>query len=122
MNPKERGNCFPTVIACIMDLDSAEDVLQFQELYKGVDEEEDSLWVDKLYSWLDKKNCEWYGLEGHQYDDSYYLVTGETERDTIHICIYQNGKLYHDPYPNGKGLTIENEFEYIGEINNIKLV
>lgn len=29
----QRGNCFPACISCVLDLDSAEDVFQLQELY-----------------------------------------------------------------------------------------
>ena len=44
-NPSEiLGNCFPTVIACFLDLNSPEDVIQIQEKYL----EED--WkLDELY-------------------------------------------------------------------------
>ena len=114
--PEERGNCFPTVMACIMGKDSPEDVIQIQEYYKETDEEEDSAWVDVLNAWLLKEGWEWYELEGHQYDDSYYFVVGKTERDTVHVCIFQNGELYHDPYPGGAGLTELYSFDYFNKI------
>jgi hypothetical protein len=114
----ERGNCFPTVIACLMGYESPEDVIQIQEYYKGVEEEEDHNWIDVLMQWLNERNYDWYGLEGHQFDDSFYLVTGRTERGTVHVCIYKNGKLYHDPHPSGKGLTEILNYEIIERIKN----
>lgn len=98
---KQRGNCFPTVIACVMDKDSPEDVLQIQEYYDLPDDG----WIPKLYEWLFEQGYDWENLRDHLYDDSYYFVTGMTERGTCHVCIYQNGKLYHDPHPSSAGLT-----------------
>ncbi len=116
MKPEERGNCFPTVIACIMGKDSPEDVIQIQEHYKEVDE--DNLWIDILMKWLLDHGYEWHGLNDHLHDNTFYLVTGKTERGTVHICIYQNGKLFHDPHPSNKGLVEILNFEYIGKIIN----
>jgi hypothetical protein len=46
------------------------------------------------------------------YDGSYYLVAGESARGTIHVCIYKNGALWHDPHPDQSGLLEEDMFEY----------
>ena len=97
----QRGNCFPTVIACIMDKDSPEDVIQIQESYDLPDDE----WVSILYVWLFEQGYDWENIRGHLYDDRFYLVTGRTIRGTVHVCIYQNGSLFHDPHPSGAGLT-----------------
>lgn len=111
---RQRGNCFPTVIACMMGKDSAEDVIQIQEYYDMPDDG----WISVLYEWLFEQGYEWDNIGNHLYDDSYYLVTGRTERGTIHICIYQNGKLYHDPHPDGAGLTDILSFCTITKIPN----
>lgn len=111
MKKEERGNCFPTVIACIMDMNSPEDVIQIQEYYK--EEREDDNWVVILTQWLTDKGYEWGSLNGHQSDGSYYLVTGKTKRGVVHICIYKDGKLYHDPHPSGKGLETIMHYEYL---------
>jgi len=110
-SPKDRGNCFPTVIACLMGKESPEDVIQIQEYYQ----ENNNDWMMVLIQWLSERGYEWYGLDSHQYDDSYYLVTGKTERGTVHVCIYQNGKLLHDPHPSNKGLTEIMNYEFIGK-------
>lgn len=104
----QRGNCFPTVIACFMDLDSAEDVIQIQEHY------DDDKWLWKLLNWLNERGWEMGTLhDGHLQTGEYYLVTGKTSRGTRHVCIYQNGELFHDPHPSGEGLITEENFEYL---------
>lgn len=111
--PNSFGNCFSAVIACIMGKDSAEDVIQIQDYY---DDEKVNSWIWVLRDWLKKHGYIWYDLKGHLMTGEYYLVTGKTERNTVHICIYKNGKLYHDPHPSNKGLTEIMNFEYIGKI------
>lgn len=114
-NPPEiLGNCFPTVIACFLDLNSPEDAIQIQEKYK----EED--WNNQLQKWFLERGWEWKKINGHLFDDSYYLVIGKTNRgNASHVCIYQNGKLYHDPNPCNEGLITEEYFEIILEKKKI---
>lgn len=114
--PPQKGNCYPTVIACFMDLDSPEDVIQIQEYYPE-DGSNDSSWIDILFDWLEERGWDIEFFDGHLYDDSFYAVTGETIRGTSHICIYQNGKLYHDPHPSQAGLINEKNFEIIKPMN-----
>jgi hypothetical protein len=112
---KERGNCFPACIASLMDKKSINDVIQIQEYY---DSDE---WVDILLKWLNDNGYDWYGIKGHsQVKDEFYLVSGKSPRfhDVSHICVYQNGKLYHDPHPDGTGLLTEEYFEVIEPIIN----
>lgn len=103
--PEVLGNCFSTVIACFLDLNSPEDVIQIQEKYSEDD------WNVQLYNWLYERGWEWKTIEGHLYDDSFYTVTGKTNRGVSHICIYKNGELYHDPHECGEGLITEDVFE-----------
>lgn len=49
--------------------------------------------------------------------DKFYTASGESPRSTpenyvTHICIYQNGKLYHDPHPSQAGLVEGTIYEY----------
>lgn len=113
--PEVQGNCFPTVIACFLDSDSPEDVIQIQENYTESD------WNIKLYNWLEERGWIWGVIDGHLYDDSFYMVIGKTERfpNINHVCIYQNGKLYHDPHPEGNGLITEDIFEGLIKISKI---
>src|SRR5690606_38192028 len=104
--PKVLGNCFPTVIACFLDLDSPDDVIQIQENYK------ESNWRVKLKLWLNSRGWVLNSIDGHLFDDSFYLVIGKVDRcKESHICIYKNGKLYHDPNPCNSGLITEDYFK-----------
>lgn len=108
--PEQEGNCYATVIACILDLDSPEDCIQVQEYY------EDPRWLVTLLKWLARRGYVLYYLEAHSdVKDEIYLVTGKSPRfkDNDHICIYQNGKLVWDPSPDGKGLATEESFQII---------
>ena len=110
--PKQRGNCYPAVISCIMDLDSAEDVFQVQEHYHKED------WWDLMWNWLIEKGFEPITIKEHLFDDSFYFVSGQSPRfpKGNHICIYQNGKLYHDPHPDGTGIFTEKYFTILEKI------
>jgi len=101
------GNCFSTVIACVLNKKSAEDVIQIQECYSDVN------WKQILKEYLLEEGVEITDLDGHLYNDEYYFVEGDTKRGVFHICIYQNGKLYHDPHPSGDGLVNEKKFSII---------
>lgn len=59
-----KGNCFPTVLACLMDLTSPEDVIQIQECF-------DEDWVTILDDWLRSKGWEWGRIPGHLFEDKY---------------------------------------------------
>ena len=109
--PESRGNCFPTVIACFLDLESPDEVLQIQDLY----DKKDIIWHCELDLWFQERGWEWGSLKGHLDTDEYYLVTGPTQRSstTKHVCIYHKGELWHDPHPDGTGLTKEEYFEYL---------
>ena len=110
----QRGNCYPTVIACLLGYDSPEKVIQFQELY----DREDVLWTDVLNDWLEEKGFELVYFSEHQFDNSIYMVSGKTERETSHVCLYQNGKLWHDPHPSQSGLISETLFSTIRSLTD----
>lgn len=108
----QRGNCLATSIACIMGLNDPEEAFQVQELY----DREDVLWIEELRDWLEEKGWDYGYLEGHLFNDELYLVGGNTIRNILHVCIYQNGKLYHDPHPFQSGLISETSF------NSLRLI
>lgn len=107
--PEERGNCLATAIACMMDINDPELVFQTQLYFDSSD------WATQLHEWITIKGWEMGDLVGHQYDNSFYLVTGVSPRDKniFHICIYQNGNLWHDPHPSRDGILTNQFFEYL---------
>lgn len=113
--PLSTGNCFPTVIACFLDLSSAEEAIQIQEYYDN----EDFVWSEVLEDWLKNKGWKLKTINTHLNNDEFYLVSGKTIRNTFHICIYKNGKLFHDPHPSQDGLTTEEVFEELVKISKV---
>jgi hypothetical protein len=134
--PEERGNCFPSVIASILEMD-VEDVIQIQEHYDGD-------WMGTLLNWLSERNYQYccadhykcfhpelhYQLRNSDgrtpddalikemceiYKDQYYLVAGRSPRhpDINHIVIFQNGKMIHDPHPDRSGILTHEIFSVI---------
>lgn len=131
--PEERGNCFPSVIASMLEMD-VEDVIQIQEHY-------DTDWMDILLNWLSERNyiycsadhfkcfhpdlhyqLRWSGDKDEfineqcaLYKDQYYFVAGRSPRnsDINHIVIFQNGKMIHDPHPDRSGILTHEVFSTI---------
>ncbi len=96
-----------------MDLDSAEDALQVQEIYDRND------WMEIFLEWLNASGWDLGSLNGHLDTDEYYLVTGLSPRNNKvnHVCIYYKGELWHDPHPDGTGILTETHFEYLEKTN-----
>lgn len=113
--PLSRGNCLPTVIACFLNLNSAEDVIQIQEYYDN----KDVVWSEVLEDWLEKKGWSLRTIETHLDNNDFYLVLGKTIRGTFHVCIYKNGELFHDPHPSQDGLITEEVFEKLVKTSKI---
>ena len=93
-----KGNCLQAAIASILELS-----LNEVPIFEGDD------WYLLLMNWLESFKIE---LVRWDYEVSFkglYLVVGQSPRgDFKHIVVYENGKLVHDPHPDGTGLkTIE---------------
>lgn len=109
MEVKDRGNCYPAIIASFLNKQSAEEVIQIQELY-------DENWEVILRDWLRKEGWYLMELQDHLYSDEYYIVSGRSSRGVYHCCIYQNGKIFHDPHPSQEGLLTEESFSILKKI------
>lgn len=114
--PHERGNCLPACIASILELDSAEAVLQVQEYFNSHDfkhqEHEFSNWYDLLDAWLEGRGIS-LSSHGAQYAPEtnwYYIAGGKSPRGISHAVVYQNGQLVHDPHPDGGGILEATHF------------
>ncbi|CCH01266.1 hypothetical protein FAES_3257 [Fibrella aestuarina BUZ 2] len=108
------GNCFPTALACLLDLDSPEAAPQFQELFDDPDQN----WFAMMQDWLYELGWEFITVYKHRSNGQPYLVSGDTERGTYHVCIYQDGKLLHDPHPSGAGLINVKEIQMLIPVSN----
>jgi hypothetical protein len=127
----QRGNCFAACIASILEVPITEvpNVEVFYHLDNGYHTEvmltflsskgwdlcsDDTLKVfhDDRYGVELGKRVEW--LAKHR--NKYYLVSGKSTRGVSHICIYQNGKLVHDPHPTKEGLQTLDYFQTLEKL------
>jgi hypothetical protein len=98
------GNCFPACIASLMEL-KLEDVPATQSM--------GSNWFSVLFYFLDERGYEFLGTGKKEnaltYDsgvEGFYIVNGSSPRGIRrgHSVIFKNGKLVHDPHPEGGGV------------------
>lgn len=117
------GNCYAAAIASMLDLPITE-VPNVEIFFPWSDD--NRFWDEWMNKWLELKG---YRIEpapeyGVFHDDQYYpggtresllgdyyFVSGKSLRGVNHICIYQDGKLFHDPHPTREGLLTEIWFE-----------
>lgn len=109
---KGKGNCFSAALASILEL-KLEDVPYFRVI-------DQSIWINELFSFLHKYDCEFYGTKYGTniltYDigiNGYYIVNGQSrfyfDDPTItHSVVFYKGKMIHDPNPANKGLLTIN--------------
>lgn len=101
------GNCLQACLATVLGM-SLEEVPDFV-----ADVPADMVWTDSLRAWLHHKG---FGLMIADISNDcdmerllpfgVCLVGGKTSRGSVqHEVVYLNGKLWHDPYPEGNGLT-----------------
>lgn len=122
-----RGNCFAAAIASIMEVPITE-VPNVETLFdvKNVS------WHAVMQAWLEDKGYrlsdndsfkrayhdedrELNTFDARYCHNQYYLVSGMSPRGVSHVCIYQNGKMVHDPHPTREGID-EKTFSRFEEI------
>ena len=114
-----RGNCLWAAIASVTEIPL--------DRFKGFENIMDGKWFPLLWDILLEYDYTYKGLIRDKekilkYNigiDGYYVVTGGSPRGFMsgHAVVYKDGKLVHDPYPSGTGITsIDNA--YMIEINN----
>ena len=105
----ERGNCFPACVASLLEI-PLNQVPNIEELFDCY------AWFDVFVCWLENKGYEYVVSTKDECENSgdYYLVSGKSPRgDFNHIVIYKDGKMVHDPHPDGTGVLTEVDFERI---------
>lgn len=122
-----RGSCYPTVLACLLDLElnevpyfnlfyySEEQKNNLAKYYVGKDDLSYALnlWVFIRDVFLAsrgyKLRCIGRGEINLKYKDIPYMATDKSSRGVQHIVICLNGKMIHDPHPSNEGI-IESDF------------
>lgn len=104
----EDGNCFAACIASLFDVEI--DDIPFLADYQDWEE-----YLNVLNSTLRNKFGvillygefkDWEDYIKENYIDSYYIVSGDTNKGLEHAVIYKNGELFHNP--NNLGTEIIN--------------
>ena len=63
-------------------------------------------WYLQVMNWLEDNKIELVRWDYEVQFKGYYLVVGQSPRgDFKHIVVYENGKMVHDPHPDGTGLA-----------------
>ena len=107
---KVRGNCWQTVIASVLDL-PLDEVPHFVDVDERFHTEN---WFEYTWNWLNARGYQLERIPRHLYTNEYYFVSGPSPRGNwYHVVIYRNGKMVHDPHPEGTGILAEHCFEVI---------
>lgn len=101
------GDCTETALACLLGI-SREEVPDFPkgenaEQARAMEDFVNSLGFELLRSYPDPNRG-----RGARIYEGYYLASGITERyegKVKHMVVMKDGKLHHDPHPDGSGLV-----------------
>lgn len=105
-DPKTTGNCMAACVASLLEMD-LDDVPNFAANPK------DTWWMD-FQEWLYHRGWVAVVLDGDYPWPGYSAASGQSPRgDFKHLVIHLNGKLAHDPHPDGTGLEGEPEDQWI---------
>lgn len=127
-----RGNCFAAAIASLVEKPITE-VPNVETLFDvdGVS------WYGVMDSWLRANGFEIITNNDYkvfhnpaEYNDDtrnilidsltgkYYMASGMSPRGVMHVCIYKDGIMVHDPHPTREGID-ESTISYFEEIIKI---
>jgi hypothetical protein len=122
-----RGNCYAAAIASILELPISE-VPNVETLFHI----DGAYWAEVMHTFLNSNGWElltdnryrcfhpdlystmespvevdfddWIDQLKDELRDKFYLVSGNSTRGIMHITIWQNGKMVHDPHPTRDGI------------------
>jgi hypothetical protein len=104
------GNCWQAAVASVLDL-PLEAVPHFVKIS---DDGGQHWWLHTL-DFLSDYGYTLEVIREHLDTDEYYFVSGPSPRgqELHHVVIYKNGRMVHDPHPDGTGVLEEKHFEVI---------
>lgn len=99
----KEGNCFAACLASLFGV-SIDEIPDF--FSKG-----DEFWWDNVRAFLKERG---YGVFTIGYSEDWmkeqcgcFIVAGKSPRELTHAVIYNEGKMIHDPHPDGGGVIPE---------------
>ena len=102
------GNCTESCIASILDL-PIEEVPDFHKDLTRPGEETSSDEIREFWrrieDFLQSKNRIMMTIPLNWVPPVYYLASGNTVRDTHHMVIMRDSRIFHDPHPSRAGLS-----------------
>lgn len=107
---KERGNCWQAALASVLELP-----LEAVPHFVAIDENHGGPnWLHYTINWLWYRGYQYQSMYRHLYTNEYYLVMGESPRGNFHhVVVYKNGKMVHDPHPDGGGVLTQDHMDVI---------
>lgn len=104
---KHRGNCFATCIACLLEV-PVDSVPNFCE---------NDNWREATNEWLAQYGLHYQDvtLPGDARDEAvrfwgYHVISGDGPRGLRHSVVGYQGKMIHDPHPEGGGVSGDLEY------------
>lgn len=100
LSEPKRGNCVQAAVASILEFD-INDVPNFIAITEPQE------WGLHFRKFFQQHGITALRISGDFITDGYYLAVGNTNRsdDVLHMCVYFDGELAHDPHPSKAGLT-----------------
>lgn len=106
------GDCFRACICSLLEL-PIEKVPHFATYPQDQ-------WWSRVIDYMDAKGYKVFCGFGAQADPKdkalYYIATGTSLRGFLHSVIYREGKLVHDPHPDGGGVVDIVDYMWIERI------
>ncbi len=112
----KRGNCYAACIASLLEI-PLDGVPNFCFEAKS-----ESRWMNEVQDWLKEQG---WGIAmmlfpkldsiketiyvGMFPKDCHYIISGKSPRGLLHSVIGRDGKIVHDPHPDGGGVTLDDE-------------
>lgn len=101
---KVNGNCMAACFASILEI-SLSDVPEIEDMDD---------WFPLLNKWLKSLGFVMVQWPSEEWFPGYCLVSGISERGIMHMVIFNNGLLIHDPHPSRSGVkNIESQWVLI---------
>lgn len=85
------GDCLRACICALLEI-SDDGVPNFAD---------DKNYPEKLRNWFDEQQLEFCHSDNPPENIKYYMAWGTSPRGSCHSVIYKDGKLVHDPHPDG---------------------
>lgn len=113
----KQGNCQSATLATLLGLEIDEVPYFFDGIEGSSEAERDRQFVDNINNFLrprgyqlimlgqNEPHTEWVEEISRELKGVKLLVGGISPRGSMHSVIYMDGKLWHDPHPDGLGVV-----------------